>query len=423
MADVRKRRDRKGKPWIADYLDANRRRHRIAAETKEAAQLLLAEKTKESRERGPTVGNPDITLKDYAAKWLPRIEPDLKHKSRVSYRYAFGKHIIPDLGKHKLRDLSRPLVKWFLDQKREAKLAKASISFLKSVLSSMLSEALEDGIVTRNVALSTGRKKRKATTQGQGDPTASVRPLAENEVAALLEAAPDEEYRTVFMVLVRAGLRPGEMLGLKWTDFNFTDRQILVERAIEDGHIDTPKSGRSRLVDMSQGLAAALSQLYIQREREQLQGIWGERGLPPWVFCGSEKNGEPLDIDKVRYRFHRALKKAGTSGHMLYDLRHTFASTLLAKGAPITYVAAQMGHSNANITLKHYARWIPSADRSFVDSLDILEHEAQPRLAPLYGTTRESEEEKPSILRGFQSKKTVFPPKQFLYETPWFAKR
>jgi hypothetical protein len=71
---------------------------------------------------------------------------------------------------------------------------------------------------------------------------------------------------------------------------------------------------------------------------------------------------------------------------VLYDLRHTFASTLLAKGAPITYVAQQMGHANANITLKYYARWIPSADRSFVDSLD------NPGLAPL--------RKKPRIYKG-----------------------
>ena len=64
------------------------------------------------------------------------------------------------------------------------------------------------------------------------------------------------------------------------------------------------------------------------------------------------------------------MRRAGISGHMLYDLRHTFASRLLAKNKPITYVAAQVGHANAGVTLKYYARWIPTGDRSFVDSLD-----------------------------------------------------
>ena len=54
----------------------------------------------------------------------------------------------------------------------------------------------------------------------------------------------------------------------------------------------------------------------------------------------------------------------------LYDLRHTYASLLLAAGAPITYVSAQLGHSNPGTTLKYYARWIPSRGKRWVDLLD-----------------------------------------------------
>src|ERR1700676_5269961 len=56
-------------------------------------------------------------------------------------------------------------------------------------------------------------------------------------------------------------------------------------------------------------------------------------------------------------------------GHRLYDLRHTFASHLIAN-APITYVAAQLGHADSTTTLRWYARWLPKSGRSYVDSLD-----------------------------------------------------
>jgi integrase len=46
--------------------------------------------------------------------------------------------------------------------------------------------------------------------------------------------------------------------------------------------------------------------------------------------------GQPMDISRARKRFIRILNKAGVSGHCLYDLRHTFATALLAKNAPIT---------------------------------------------------------------------------------------
>jgi integrase len=377
VADVWKRKGRKSKPWVADYLDANGLRRRLAAATKEEAQAHLVEKTRESREIGPTASDREITVKAYSAIWFRRTEQDWKFSTRKAYAYALRTHILPAFGNVRVRDLSKPHVKFFLDEKQEAKLSRATITHLRAVLSSMLSEAVDDGLVARNVAFSVRRKKR--TTQGQSDPTGNIRPLSETEVEALLDATLDHQDRTLFMLLVRAGLRPGEALALQWTDFDFSARQILVERALFDGHLDSPKGGRSRQVDMSQMLASSLSSLYREREREKLAGEWDE--IPDWVFC--RQSGEPLRLEKIRYRFERSLRRAGVSGHVLYDLRHSFASTLLAKGAPITYVAQQMGHANANITLKYYARWIPSPDRSFVDALD------RPGLAPLSGTTQE----------------------------------
>jgi integrase len=118
---------------------------------------------------------------------------------------------------------------------------------------------------------------------------------------------------------------------------------------------------------MSLELRSTLSKLYVGREKELLAGKWSE--IPEWVFVNGE--GNPLDESKLRKRFARALKKAGLSGHRLYDLRHTYATALLAKSVPVTYVAAQLGHAKPTTTLQWYAHWLPKgSDKSFVDSLD-----------------------------------------------------
>ena len=72
----------------------------------------------------------------------------------------------------------------------------------------------------------------------------------------------------------------------------------------------------------------------------------------------------------MRKVFKRALGKAKLPAFRLYDLRHTFASLLLAASAPITYVSAQLGHVNPSTTLRYYARWIPNRGRRWVDVLD-----------------------------------------------------
>jgi hypothetical protein len=69
------------------------------------------------------------------------------------------------------------------------------------------------------------------------------------------------------------------------------------------------------------------------------------------------------------------LKKAALLlAHSPYDLRHTFPTLLLAKGTPITYVAAQRGHVIPATTLTWYAHWLPSGDKSHVDALDDTAH-------------------------------------------------
>ena len=70
--------------------------------------------------------------------------------------------------------------------------------------------------------------------------------------------------------------------------------------------------------------------------------------------------------------FGQLLKKAELSSFRVYDLRHTFASLLLAQGVPITYVSAQLGHSRPTTTLQWYAHWLPGGRERYVDGLTDL---------------------------------------------------
>lgn len=66
-------------------------------------------------------------------------------------------------------------------------------------------------------------------------------------------------------------------------------------------------------------------------------------------------------------QYRRDLARAKLPVFRLYDLRHTYASLRIAEGAPITYVAQQLGHLSPAMTLKHYARWVPTEDRQWVE--------------------------------------------------------
>ncbi|MFQ5828422.1 MAG: tyrosine-type recombinase/integrase [Candidatus Methylomirabilia bacterium] len=80
----------------------------------------------------------------------------------------------------------------------------------------------------------------------------------------------------------------------------------------------------------------------------------------------------------MRRAFRRILKRAGLPRFSVYDLRHTFGTQLLSRGAPINYVNRRMGHSKPTTTLQWYAHWLPREGQRFVDLLD--------RPAPSFGT-------------------------------------
>jgi integrase len=115
---------------------------------------------------------------------------------------------------------------------------------------------------------------------------------------------------------------------------------------------------------MSEQLVSTLQRLEIDRMVEKVKRGWRE--LPPWVFCTDE--GTPLDESRVREAFGQALRCAKLPRFRLYDLRHNYASLLLAQNAPLSYVSAQLGHTDATTTLRWYARWIPRTDKRAVDA-------------------------------------------------------
>jgi integrase len=364
---------RKDGRWAAalslGWLGGKRRRKYFYGETQqEVCEARDKERARIDREGRASIElGRGTSLGSYAERWLDDIAPQIKARTLASYRQLLSLHILPVFGRKKLRDIQRRQVKEFLTQKRKG-LSKNTVRLIRACMSTLYSDAIEDGLTAMNPAIAMSRRAgKRADSFNVAERQKAIRPLSEIELAQFLAAGQqDADYYPLFLTLARAGLRPGEAFALKWSDLNFDRREILVERALSRGQLGSTKTGTTRLCDMSQELAAALREWEIRRKREKLRQGWKE--MPQWVF--QNRDGKPLDESKARKRFVAALTRAGLRDHRLYDLRHTFATTLLKNRAPITYVAAQLGHGDPATTLRWYARWLPNDDKSYVDSLD-----------------------------------------------------
>jgi integrase len=163
----------------------------------------------------------------------------------------------------------------------------------------------------------------------------------------------DSRWRPMITLALRTGLRLGELRALRWEDVDLVAGRLVVRRAAWKSVIGTPKSGRSREVDLSDQALSAL------KSHRHLRGSL--------VFCSED--GGLLTEGACKRPVWRACRKAGIRRIGWHVLRHTFASHLVMRGAPLKAVQELLGHADIKMTMR-YAHMSPDARREAVRLLD-----------------------------------------------------
>jgi integrase len=372
MSMARKREMAKGRiVWQGDIFDADGQRRRQHFETKWEAQEWEAEQRTLAGRRGTRERERSkhrtATLREWFDIWFPQ-QTAIEDATRASYARLFTRHVAPTLGRMKVRDLHKGHIRTLLASKRAAGLSANTCRLIRAVVSVLLGDAVADGIIAENPARALREERRKRPDHAVA--TAEIiTPLTLGDLAACLTAAArwwTPRDQVLLLTLADAGLRPSEALALQWEDGVDTIGRVLhIQRALSaSGRLKTTKTGTGRDVDMTPRLAATLSSWQATLEAEALLA-----GTTPSATVFASANGTYLDRRNVARSFRALLRRAALPKHRLYDLRHTFASHLLAAGAPITYVSAQLGHASSTTTLKWYAHWMPSGGQRWSEQL------------------------------------------------------
>ncbi len=344
------KRGRPGK-WIVDYRDGAGIRRWLTYDTREEAKDALAAKIAESRRYSHSNVDPNVTVGEYAARWLEQVKVTAKPRTHHCYSDMYRLHIEPTFGDVKVRAMQRAHVKAFLVGKLKEN-APATVKLIKAVLSATMNAAVDDSVILSNPCAGLGRKLKLSRQVSEDD---DVQALTREEVAAFLQAAP-AKYYPLFLTMARTGIRPGEARALQWGDLNLAEGRARIRRTLSEGISGTPKSNRPRDVDLSPQLVETLRRISIQRKAELLRYGWGE--VPAWVFITSERM--PLDASWLWRQFKRTLEAAKLPGHFKpKSLRHSFASIHLSEGESPVWVQEQLGHASLELTTRVYGRWFP----------------------------------------------------------------
>ncbi len=363
MACITKRRGK----WVVDYRDGGGVRRWRTFATKREAEDYLAEIIPGSRQRRGTAVPPTISLAEYSERWLHLIASTVKPRTLISYTGMLRLHILPAFGTWRVQYLDKGSIKRLLADKLAAGLSRNTVRILHATLRALLAAAVDDGVIQANPAEKLGRQLRLVMPKAMRQEEIKAMTREQRQLFLLTAAKETPAYFALFATLAGTGMRLGEALALRWDDLDLEAREIRVQRALSRGHIDTPKAGHGRTVDISQTLAQMLRQLEQLRGAQMAAREWPI--MPSWVFC--TRAGTPMDESKVRRAMREVLKRAELPGHFSpHCLRHTYASLMLQQGESLTYVQRQLGHASINLTADTYGKWLPLGNKAAVDRLD-----------------------------------------------------
>lgn len=289
-----------------------------------------------------------LTVGQWADIWQRDYTGGLKPATAAIYRNNLNNHIKPALGAVRLADLHPHTVQSFVNGL--ASLSPSSIRLAYKNLHAVLQKAVELEYIPRNPA---DRCVLPKVEQEE------IKPLDDQQVAALLATAKDTKMEQFITVALFTGLRISELLGLTWDAVDFTHGTLTVNKQLarrKAGSIfQSPKSGKPRTITPAPAVMAALRKQRARQSEMQLRAgqLWDNpHGL---VFTGEA--GGPMSHSGTDKRFRVLCAAAGLEGVRFHDCRHTYAVNAIRAGDDIKTVQSNMGHATAAFTLDKYGHF------------------------------------------------------------------
>jgi integrase len=255
-------------------------------------------------------------------------------------------HIVPFFGHMKLDEIGPEHVARYKAAKLTLEYDPKSINNQLAVLRKLLAVAVDWGRIAHVPAIKWQMRAPPPTFDF----------LTFEDAARLVNGA-SGEWRAMIVVALKTGLRHGELLALRWEDVDLVAGRLVVRQALSGKKIDTPKNHKSREVPLSDEAWVAL------KAHRHLRGRL--------VFCGEE--GELMSRYMCKWPLWSACTRAGLRRIGWHALRHTFASHLVMRGAPLKAVQELLGHADMTMTMR-YAHLSPDARRDAVRLLDVHAH-------------------------------------------------
>jgi integrase len=333
--------DKRRRTWNFLWWEGGKRRSRSIGTARQyptkASAWSAAAALRESLERQVKVINKSPTVKtlveQYRAEKMPR-----RTMTRQGYNTWLNHYIVPTWGDHTIQELqARPVDLWL----RSLPLAPKSKVHIRGLVRVLWEFAMWRGDVPvqRN-------PMELVTVKGATKRTRQPRSLTVEEFQQLIEQV-EEPFRTMTLVCICFGLRISECLALKWSDVDWLDCTLRIERGIVHQVVDDVKTPESqRLMHIDDEMLAVFS---AWKQTTQFAGP------EDWIFASPVQIGRlPFSYAGVWRVLRRAAVKAEIGLVSSHTFRHTYRSCLDSLGTPVGVQQRLMRHADIRTTMNIY---------------------------------------------------------------------
>lgn len=288
------------------------------------------------------------TLRQYGETiFMPTKTVTMSENGRCAYQGNLDHWIYPALGDLKMPDITPANITALLLSMQSAGRANATCVKVYTILHSLFKMAYMGDVITVNPMDKVERPKPRKNERKDKD----VEAYTAAEIQRIFSALETEplKWRALMRVLIDTGIRRGECCGLQWKDIDFNACTITISGNLcytpQKGiYLDTPKSGKTRTIDVDPEVIALLRELRLEQ---------ADHAISSFVFTQPD-SPDPMHPQSPARYMQKFSKRYGVPDLHPHKLRHTFASIAITNGADVASVSEKLGHSDKAITLRMY---------------------------------------------------------------------